>query len=373
MRLCVDARATFARHPRGTGKNLVDLYREIARMRSDWNFVMFHRGRNDKNPYAGCPNITDQAIDIKGDRWGLWSHVRLPLAVRAAKGDLFHAPANIGPWCPGAPMVATIHDLIPLEPHLLTPDSAKWGRSVRRTARKARRILTPSAYSKQKIVEFCDIPEERVVVNPWAPDGKCKRVEDAAQIAAVKDKYGLRLELPYAFGFGSDMPRKNTEKVLRAWAKLPLQVRNERQLLLVGIREPALSYFKTLADELQLGESCRLHGFADEADLAALLSGAVMLVFPSLSEGFGLPLLDAFACGAAVLTSNLSSLPEVAGDAGLLVDPHSVESITEGMLQMLSDEPMRLALVARGFERVKAYTWEACAQRVIGVFEDAAE
>jgi alpha-1,3-rhamnosyl/mannosyltransferase len=97
-----------------------------------------------------------------------------------------------------------------------------------------------------------------------------------------------------------------------------------------------------------------------------------MLVFPSLSEGFGLPLLDAFACGAAVLTSNLSSLPEVAGDAGLLVDPHSVESIAEGMRQMLSDEPMRQELVVRGFERVKAYTWEACAQRVIGVFEDAA-
>lgn len=372
MRLCIDARSTFARHPRGTGKNLVDLYREIAKIRPDWRFVMFHRGRNGKNPYAGCANISDQAIDIKGDRWGLWSNLRLPLAVRAAKADLFHAPANIGPWFPGAPMVATIHDLIPLEPHLVTPDSAQWGEAVRRTARKASRILTPSAYSKQKIVEFCGIPEERVVVNPWAPDGKCRRVEDAVQIAAAREKYGLRPEVRYAFGFGSDMPRKNSEMVIRAWAQLPQALRRDHQLLLVGIREPTLSRFKALADELGLGESCRLHGFADEADLAPLLSGAAMLVFPSLSEGFGLPILDAFACGAAVLTSNLSSLPEVAGDAGLLIDPHHAESIAEGMGQLLRDEALRQTLVARGFERVQAYTWEACAQRVSAVFEAAA-
>lgn len=372
MRLCIDARSTFARHPRGTGKNLVDLYRELAKARPDWRFVLLHRGRNGKNPFAGCPNISDRAIDIKGDRFGLWSNLRLPLAVRAEKADLFHAPANIGPRFPGAPMVATIHDLIPLEPHLITPDSAQWGEAVRRTARKAKRILTPSAYSKQKIVEFCGIPEEKVTVNPWAPDGKCQRVEDGARIAAAQQKYGLRPDVPYAFGFGSDMPRKNTEKVLQAWALLPRQVRAERQLLLVGIREPTLSRFKALADELGLGESCRLHGFADEADLAPLLSGAALLVFPSLSEGFGLPILDAFACGAAVLTSNLSSLPEVAGDAGLLVDPHSVESIAEGLRQLLSDEPLRQTLVERGFERVQAYTWEACARRVLAVFEAAA-
>ncbi|WP_305046449.1 glycosyltransferase family 4 protein [Geoalkalibacter sp.] len=372
MRLCVDARTTFARHPRGTGKNLVDLYGEIAKVRPDWRFVMFHRGRNGKNPFEGCANISDQGIDIKGDRFGLWSNLRLPLAVRAAKADLFHAPANIGPRFPGAPMVATIHDLIPLEPALATPDSARWGEAVRRTAHKASKIFTPSEYSKLKIVEFCAIAESKVVVNPWAPDRKCKRIEDAAQLAAVREKYGVACDSPYVFGFGSDMPRKNTEKVIRAWAEVPASLRDQRHLVLVGIREPALGKFRALAEALGVGESCRLHGFADEADIAALLSGAAVLVFPSLSEGFGLPLLDAFICGAAVLTSDCTSLPEVAGDAAVLVDPRRTEAIADGLRQLLSDEGLRRDLVARGFERVKAYTWEACAQRVLGVFESVA-
>lgn len=369
MRLSIDARTTFARHPRGTGKNLVDLYREIAKIRPDWRFVLFHRGRNGQNPFDGCATISDQAIDIKGDRFGLWSNLRLPLAVRAAKADLFHAPANIGPRFPGAPMVATIHDLIPLEPHLITPESAKWGEAVRRTAIKAKRILTPSAYSKGKIIEFCGIPEEKIQVNPWAPDGKCQRVEDASRIAAVKAKYGLKGDCRYVFGFAAEDPRKNTEKVLKAWAQLPQAVRGETQMLLVGLQEQARIRFQKLADDLELGDTCQLWGFADEEDLAPLLSGASVLVFPSLSEGFGLPLLDAFICGAAVLTSNLSSLPEVAGDAALLVDPHQTESIADGLRQLLTDETLRQGLVQRGFSRVELFTWEACARRVVSVFE----
>lgn len=333
---------------------------------------MFHRGRNGQNPFNDCTNVFDKSIEIKGDLFGLWGNVRLPFAVRFAQGDLIHSPANIGPYFPGVPMVATIHDLIPLEPDLATPESTKWGEHVQRTARRAQKILTPSAYSKGRIVEFCGISEDKVVVNPWAPDRKCRRIADVSLLSAVRERYGLAPGRPYVFGFGSDMPRKNTEKVIRAWSLLSATVRRNNQLLLVGVREPALSKFRNLAEGLGIGESCRLCGFADEADLAMLLSGAAVLIFPSLSEGFGLPILDAFICGAAVLTSDCTSLPEVAGDAAVLVDPRRTEAIADGLRQLLGDEELRRDLVARGFERVKAYTWEACAQRVLGVFESVA-
>ena len=370
MRVGVDMRSVYQRRRRGTGKNLVDLYATLAALKPNWQFVMFHRGQGGDDPFEHLPNVENRCIDMPGDRFNFWQHIRLPLAVRAAKIDVLHCPAGTGPRWPRAPMVVTIHDLIPLDTRFESTVSKAWRRNVIRAGHRARRIVAPSNYTRQNLINRLGVASDKVVVNHWAPDRACARVTDVQRLEQVRQTYGLAPNLPYVFGFGASAPRKNTRGVLAAWALLPKALRDASQLLLVGIADAAMDEFRQQREMLSLGDSCVLAGFAAEDDIPALLSGATALCYPSLSEGFGLPILDAFICRTPVLTADTTSLPEVAGDAAVLVDPADPAAIGAGLERLLSDDGLRTRLVQRGSNRVERFTWEACAQRIGRVFED---
>jgi glycosyltransferase involved in cell wall biosynthesis len=334
---------------------------------------MFHEAYEGDDPLTGLPNVERRVLRMPGHRWDLWQQVRLPVAAKLAGARVLHCPDQWGPRYPLTPMLVTIHDVVPLEIAPEEPWAQTWGKRVAASARKARHIITPSEYTKRQVVERFGVPPERITVNYWAPDGTCEKVSDPAELDRVRVKYHIEPGRPYVLGFGAADPRKNVERILRAWAGLPGPLRAEFALLLVGIQEPALTAFRKLAAELGLVDGCLLHGFADEADIPALLSGATVLAYPSLSEGFGLPVVDAFACEAAVLTSNTTSLPEVAGDATLLVDPLDVQAIRAAFEQLLPDGALRAELVARGRERLKRFTWESCADCVVRILETVAQ
>jgi glycosyltransferase involved in cell wall biosynthesis len=186
----------------------------------------------------------------------------------------------------------------------------------------------------------------------------------------IRARYGLEADQPYVFAFGAADPRKNTERLIRSWAMLPDRLRRDYALLLVGIHDRVMQEFRTLVKELGLEPKCILHGFADERDISSLISGATVLCYPSLSEGFGLPVLDAFQCETAVLASNTTSLPEVAGDAAVLVDPRDGEAIGRGLQELLENPGLRAELIRRGLSRLATFTWEACADRLARVFSD---
>jgi len=387
MRVAVDARTVYSPARRGTGKNLIDLYRRVAEAQPGWRFLMLHRCpdvagggggtgggafRGVVDPFADLPNVQQRRIEIPGDRWGLWQRFRLPAAAKKAEADLLHCPANTGPAHPRVLMVLTIHDLIPLEQPGSHSNPQKWARAVGRAARAARTIVTPSAYSKGRIVEVFGVPADRVVVNHWAADSKYRKVTDEQELDRVRRAYGPPDGRPYVFAFSGADPRKNARRILDAYGRLPERLRRSCALIVVGLQEPLLGELRRAADAAGL-DGCRLHAFAPEADIAPLLSGARVLCYPSLSEGFGLPVLDAFRCETPVLTSNVTSLPEVAGDAAVLVNPREVDRIAEGLERLLDDEVLRADLVARGVQRLRDFTWEACARRMVAVLEQAAE
>jgi glycosyltransferase involved in cell wall biosynthesis len=197
-------------------------------------------------------------------------------------------------------------------------------------------------------------------------------VVDAAELARVRDKYGVAAGREYVLGFGAADPRKNTYRIIEAWASLPRDVRDVLGLLLVGLQEPFLTQARAHARTLAPEGGWSLAPFAAEEDLPALLSGAALLCYTSLSEGFGLPLLDAFACGTPIVTSATTSLPEVAGRAAVLVDPLDVRAISAAILSVGTNHELRASLRAAGFTRLQLYSWERCAQTVAGVFRDAA-
>lgn len=367
----LDARTIYQPNRRGTGKNLIDLYRHLAELRPDWRFVLFHRGQGRDNPFDGFANVRDVAVDIPGDRWNLWQQIQLPLAVRGAGVDVLHCPANFAPRWPTVPVVLTIHDLIDLDERFRGDGWQAKASRLARAARKAVRVVTPSEYTKGQIVRTLGVCPEKIIVNPWAADARCRRVEDENELSRVARKYGLDCTRRYVFGFGGADPRKNTQGILRAWAALPESLRKNHQLLLVGIQDRVMPAFGAMAGQLGIEDGCVLRGFADEGDIPPLLSGAAALCYPSLSEGFGLPILDAFVCRTPVLTSNSTSLPEVAGDAAVLVDAQDSRQISEGLRELLTNDRLCGELVGRGKRRVEAFTWSACAGRIHSVFDGA--
>lgn len=370
--IAVDARLVFDEVRRGIAKTIVGTYRAVAAARPSWRFVLFHRNAATDEPFAGIANIETRRIDIPGDRFALWERVRLPLANMVVRADVFHAPAGPAPRFPIAPMVVTINDLIPLDLRPGDADVITWGASVRRAARTARVILTASDHARQRIVHHFGVPKSRVEVISWGPLSAPAAPPTPQQLAEVRAAYGIPVDHGYVLHFGMADPRKNTARTLDAWASLPTRVHDRFTLLIVGVQGSALERFRDQAAHLGVVGSAHVHGYVPEEDVRVLLAGATVMCYPTTYEGFGLPILDAFAAGVPVLSGDATSLPEVAGDAAVLVDATSTEAIRNGMARLLTDEAFQQELVTRGRERLAKFSWEQTGEQVARVFERVA-
>ncbi len=297
--------------------------------------------------------------------WGhWWEQISLPKAVPEAA--LLWSPANSGPIRVPR-QVVTLHDLSVLDhPEWFTPAFSGWyGLLLPQLARRARRIITDSVFSRERILDRLGVSEELVAVIPCGVDREQFRPRSAEETAAVRAKYGL--QAPYLLFVGTQAPRKNLDSLLKAWARL--QVPPERaELILTGAQSGP---FRRPGSE-PLPAGVRSIGYVAEDNLAQLYSGAHALVIPSRYEGFGLPALEAMASGTPVVASHNTSFPEVLGDAAVMVDPASIDSIAEGISRILEDDAHRARLRARGLDRARQYSWESTAEQIRRVLREAA-
>ncbi len=383
FRIGLDARGIFMPRPRGTGRNLLDAYQLIPPMCPEWEFVLYHQRESADVMLGNHPNVRTRRIDIPGDRFDLWFQTRLPLAAWRDGVDLLHLPANAAPaWSP-VPFVVTVHDLMPLtiadgqSPH----GRDAFRRGVERAVRGAVHLISPSNATRDELCQRFGVSHERITVIPWAPDrGVARVLGDAApaglgslgssaraEVERVRARYGL--DGAWLLNFSGSSPRKNAAGLVDAIACLSPETRGDLRLVLVGC-EPASFRVELEARARRLGvqQYCRLLGFVPHEDLPGLLCGARGLVMPSLCEGFGLPILDAFACGIPVLTSRLSSMPEVAGDAAVYCDPRSPESIAEGITRLLY-QPIAEQLRLAGCVQLRQFSWERTARLMCEVYE----
>ena len=379
MNIGLDARSLTAPRPRGTGRNLLDAYRLIPGLRPQWQFTLFHqrpiaqdRTDHGRRPWDH-PNVTLTRLDMPGDRLDAWFQVRMPLAARRARIELLHCPANAAPcWCP-VPVVVTIHDLIPLKlrGELNPRQTRRFVRGVSRAARRAAHIITPSEATRDDLHADFRVPREKMTVIPWAADTRVLNEGDIAPNSAVegalRSKYGLTAR--WLLSFSGSTRRKNARGILDGFARVPLETRRHVQIVLVGC-EPA-DYRDDLnaqAERLGIANQCRVLGFVPHEDLPALLRGSAGLLMPSMYEGFGLPILDAFASGVPVVTSSVSSMPEVAGSAAVYCHPNDPLSIAEGIASIL-DSNTAGELVRLGYLRLAEFSWERTAAAMCGVYE----
>jgi len=362
MTIAVDARLVFDEAHRGIAKTTIGLYRALAIARPNWRFLMFYRDGVNENPFADRANIETRKIDIRGDRFQLWQRVRLPWAIWRSGAELFHSHSGIAPTFPMTRMVVTIHDLIPLDCRAEEANVRDWRTNVERAARKARLIITASEHAKERIVCHFRVAREKIRLVDWAPYSR-------AETIMIKGDVGM----PYALHFGMSDVRKNTARVIDAWCALPTEVRERNRLEIVGVDPKGLETFRHRIREVGNDDSIHLHGYLKEEEIRGLLARACFLCYPTLYEGFGMPILDAFAAGVPVMTSPTTSLPEVAGDAAVYVDPNNTLSMTSGMMTLLTDAEVRWNLVQQGRERVARFTWEATAEKVAAIFAEAVE
>jgi glycosyltransferase involved in cell wall biosynthesis len=297
----------------------------------------------------------------------VWNHLRLPIHLSRRPVDLLHGPFYTLPALCPAPAVVTIHDItFELHPEWYTRKARlAFTGFAAASARKARHVLTVSEHSRKDIITTYGLPPDRVTAVPLAPDPQFAPVEDRGVIAEVRRRYDLGEE--YLLHVGSITPRRNIDRLLEAFAGVRRRAPH-LTLVLAGRVEPPSPPVEVAIRRKGLTDVVRVTGYVRPEDLPALYAGAAAVVYPSLYEGFGLPVLEAMACGVPVLTSNNSCLPEVAGDAALLVDPLDTGAIAEGIWSILSDMALRNRLTRAGLARAAEFTWERTARETLAVY-----
>lgn len=298
-----------------------------------------------------------------------WTQWRLPLDlyIHEPRPDVFFTPGHYAPrWCP-VPLVISIMDLGYLHfPEQFTkPIYYQLKNWTERSIKKATHILAISESTKNDIIKEYKIPREKITVTY---PGIKKAPNTKHQTPNIKKKYGIKGE--YILFLGTLKPSKNIEGLLEAFAKL----KKDQVLNLVIAGKKGWMYEKIFekVKKLNLEDRVIFTDFVPEDDLPALMAGAKVFVIPSFWEGFGIPVLEAMAVGTPVVVSNVASLPEVVGDAGVLVDPDDIEDIARGIKKVLEDNSLYNRLKRKGFERVKEFSWQKCAKQTLGVLENVA-
>ena len=326
-------------------------------------------------PDIAAPNLHERWTPVPA-RWfrPLEQRFDIPRVEWLVRFDVFFAPNFVPPPTRTKRLVMTVHDVaFRLFPETAPHSTRRWLARLDRALRQAARIIVVSEQTKRDLLEQYRLSEDLVAVVPNGVDATAFDDVHDADISAARDQLGVHG--PYLIYLGGIEPRKNLPAVVHAFARLSSDVRPT--LVIAGWRTAwnpeGWDQLQNAIEEVPSGIRSQVHvtGYVPEERKAALLAGAEMLVYPSLYEGFGLQILEAMAAGTPVLTSNVSALPEVAGDAAILVDPTDVDAITEGMQRLLSDDELRKDLRQRGRMRAAAFSWDETARRTVEVLHQA--
>jgi glycosyltransferase involved in cell wall biosynthesis len=300
-----------------------------------------------------------------------WEQTGLPLAVRRHRLDVLHSPHYSMPVAAGCASVVTFHDMtFFIYPEVHKTYKKLFFRSMMRlSARRADAIIAISESTRADILRILKRRADDVCTVMYGIDRQFQPVQDRALIDQTRRQH--RLPDPFILYVGNLEPRKNIPTLVRAFAKL-VEKGLPHSLVLAGSRGwMDDDIFKTIQD-LGLQSRVLLPGFCEQSELPALYSAASLFVYPSLYEGFGLPVLEALACGVPVITSNISSMPEVAGQAAILVDPHDSDELAKAMVRILTDPAKSEELARTGRQRASLFTWERTAQQTVDVYRRVA-
>ncbi len=368
MRIGIDARKL---RDFGIGTYIRNLLRQLARLDHDTEFVLLCRPQDRQSLTSLGENF--RTVPETAPNYSLAEQIHVPWTLRREGVTLFHAPHYVLPPLVRCRSVVTIHDCI----HLMFPQylpnrfALAYARtSITMAARRANRVLTVSESSKRDILRFVDVPADRIDVIYNAYDERFGVEPREEDVVRVRERYQLHDE--FVLYAGNVKPHKNLARLIEAFHLVRSRGLDHLKLVLIGDEISRYAALRRAVHRYQLHKYVRFLGYLPEETLAVMYRLAGVFVFPSLYEGFGLPPLEAMASGTPVVTSNVSSLPEVAGDAALLVDPYDPSAIADGIYKVLTDETLRRDLRQKGLARARQFSWEDSVRRVREIYGEVA-
>ncbi|MGD9046658.1 MAG: glycosyltransferase family 1 protein [Anaerolineae bacterium] len=378
MRIGIDYTAAV-RQGGGIGRYTRNLIRALVELDSANHYkLMVAGGWGDGDGLGPWPANVEVRPVALSDRWMhlLWQRLRLPVPVQAVTGsiDLFHSPDFVLPPTAGTPTILTVHDLSFLRvPQFFVPEFRKYLEgAVNRAVSRAGHILADSESTRRDLLELMSVEPERVSVLYPGVEARFRRVEDRAALAQVRSRY----DVPERFilGLSTLQPRKNFEGLIEAFRRLLNEHGDEPemmglQLVIAGGKGWMYEEMLALVERRGLTDRVRFPGFAADEDLPALYSLAAVFAFPSWYEGFGLPVLEAMACGTPVVAADNSSLPEAVGKAGLMVSAGDTAALASALADLLADGELRARLGAAGREQARKFTWEDAGRELLEVYQ----
>lgn len=372
LRIGIEAQRLYRPHKHGMDIVALELIRHLQEIDLTNEYYIFVKPDEDNRVLRETANC--RIIEVSGSPYPLWEQVRLPQAAKQHKIDVLHCTSNTAPLNPGIPLVITLHDIIYLESVSLTKGTwyqrlgnvyRRW--NVPRVVPACQRILTVSAYEQQRIMQHFELPEAQVQVVYNSVGSHFKVLTNSVELAKLKTKYNLPDK--FIFFLANTDPKKNLIGVLRALALLKAQGQLQVPLVMLDYAEEHLTALLAEIGAPELRADIRLCGYVPNQELPGVYNLSSLFLYPSLRESFGIPILEAMACGTPVITSNTSSMPEVAGGAALLVDPLAPATIAAAIQQLQAAPELRQQLIEKGLARARQFSWARTAEQVRGIYE----
>ncbi|MFZ6017750.1 MAG: glycosyltransferase family 4 protein [Nitrospirota bacterium] len=367
MRIGINAIFLVAGEGGGIERYLRGLLKGLASIDKKNEYIVF--GNRDN---AGTFGLADNFREIVSPVSArvrpakiLWEQFVLPSQLKKEKVDVVLSVGNIAPKISFCPSIVIIYDLI----SFLHPENFSLSERLalryllHRTAKSADRIITVSESSRNGIMKWLGVPEDKISVIYGGYDENLR--EDTINANRVKDRFGIKNR--FIFCVASTRKYKNLDGLVKAYNILKKKYDIAHKLVLAGHKDRYYEELQKIIKVSNLENVVIFTGFLQDDELLSLYSLADIFVYPSFYEGFGLPILEAMASGTPVVVSNMTSIPEVVGDAGLLFDPHNIDEMAEKIYSAIKNKDLRKVLISKGFERVKEFTWERTAEKVLGV------
>jgi len=378
MKIGIEGQRLFRKKKHGMDMVALELIRNLQHIDHENEYFIFVKPDEDDSVLKETANF--KIIKLEGGSYLQWEQFALPNAARETGCEILHCTSNTAPINCTIPLVVTLHDIIYMESsylRILTGSATsyqKFGNAYRklvipRIIKKSRKIITVSHFEKNRIGEFFGMkgdPRLTAVYNGVSEH--FKPVTDQLEISRVKEKYHLPDH--FFFFLGNTDPKKNTKGTLKAFSDFIKQTGSDHKLVMLDYDRSELEKILNEIGDLSLLERIVLTGYVVNTDLPAIYSQSQVFLYPSLRESFGIPMLEAMACGVPVITSNTSSMPEVAGNGALIIDPFKPEEITDAIIQILNNQTMREELIENGFKQAAKFSWKAMAESVLEIYRE---
>ena len=368
LRTAIDARSALRRHPAGIGRYAIELVTALTRLEFAPT-LYWNPGEDEPNaPEVVCADANWHPIP--GRR--AWMTLHVPLRLWRHRADVFHVPDGVPPYFAPCPSVVTVFDLSVVDHPEWYPleQAEKLQHGMGNGLHRATRLIAISEFTRSRLQDYYGIAAEKIDVTPLAPSSTARPITDPSKLAEIRQRYGL--EEGFILHVGAIQPRKNLARLVEAHALAFAGQSQPPQLVLAGPPGWRNEEIMGAIDKSALQSRIKIIGYVPQDDLPALYSAASCLAYPSLYEGFGIPPLEAMACGTPVVTSNTTSLPEVVGEAALSVHPEGTEALAEALKQLVEDKELREELRQRGFQQAAQFSWERTAALTWKTYERAA-